>query len=83
MKPAPDAAQVLRRALADATHAASLGLRDAARLEPVAANRRAYRGAYDAAAAALSSLLEDEALRHAIVSGFAAVAAVRAREAIS
>jgi hypothetical protein len=83
MKAAPDAAQTLRRAMADATHAASMGLRDASRLEPAAATRIAYRGAYDAAAATLSSLLTDEALRHAIVSGLAAVAAVRAREAES
>jgi hypothetical protein len=77
----PDAVQLLRRAMADAIHSASLALRDAARLEAAAANRAAYRSAYDAAAAMLGQLLEDEALRHAIVSGLAAVAAVRAREA--
>jgi hypothetical protein len=82
MKVAPDAAQTLRRAMADAAHAASMGLRDASRLEPAAASRIAYRGAYDAAAATLSLMLEDEVLRHSIASGLAAVAAVRAREAV-
>jgi hypothetical protein len=79
----PDAVQLLRRAMADAVHSASIAIQEASRLEPGAGNRAAYRSAYDAAAAMLGQLLEDEALRHAVVSGLAAVAAVRSQEAVS
>jgi hypothetical protein len=78
----PDAVRLLRAALSDAVHSASLAMQGAALLEPTAASHAAYRKAYDAAAAVLMPLLEDEALRHAVSSGLAAVATLRAREAV-